>query len=162
MVTHCLARFCDWLVGSPLEMAPMSVHLDFSGLRKTTWSDYAIRFLLGGAITMLAGVLAKLFGPVFGGLFLAFPAIFPASATLVEKHEIEKKQNAGMIGKKGGRRAAALDSRGATIGCLGLICFAAVVWRAFPNWNAAAVLIFATLIWFGVSTVIWNIHRKYC
>jgi hypothetical protein len=30
-------------------------------------------------------------GPRVGGLFLAFPAIFPASATLVEKHEKQKK-----------------------------------------------------------------------
>ena len=140
----------------------MSVHLDFSGLRKTRWSEYAIRFLLGGAITALAGVLAKLFGPVFGGLFLAFPAIFPATATLIEKHEIEKKQKAGLSGTRRGRQAAALDSRGAAIGCLGLMCFAAVVWKALPIWNPAAVLVLATLIWSGVSTAIWDIHRKHC
>ena len=28
-------------------------------------------------------------------LFLAFPAIFPASATLIEKHEKEKKEREG-------------------------------------------------------------------
>jgi hypothetical protein len=42
--------------------------------------------LLGGVVTVVAGLLAKHYGPVFGGLFLAFPAIFPASATLVDKH----------------------------------------------------------------------------
>jgi hypothetical protein len=30
------------------------------------------------------GLLAKKFGSTVGGLFLAFPAIFPASATLIE------------------------------------------------------------------------------
>ena len=35
-------------------------------------------------------------GPGIGGLFLAFPAIFPASATLVEKHEKQKKNRAGI------------------------------------------------------------------
>ncbi len=54
--------------------------------------DYAIRFLFGGLITVAAGIIAKRFGPGIGGLFLAFPAIFPASATLIEKHEKEKKE----------------------------------------------------------------------
>ena len=47
---------------------------------------------------MATGIIAKKFGPGMGGLFLAFPAIFPARATLVEKHEKEKKQQAGMEG----------------------------------------------------------------
>jgi hypothetical protein len=29
-------------------------------------------------MTVVAGVIAARFGPIFGGLFLAFPAIFPA------------------------------------------------------------------------------------
>jgi hypothetical protein len=61
---------------------------------------------------VIAGLLAKQFGPVFGGLFLAFPAIFPASVTLVEKHEREKKQKAGIMNSVRGRQAAALDAPG--------------------------------------------------
>ena len=38
-------------------------------------------FFFGGLITAVAGVIAQRFGPIIGGLFLAFPAIFPASAT---------------------------------------------------------------------------------
>ena len=140
----------------------MSIHLDFSSLGKTKWSEYAIRFLFGGAIATLAGLLAKLFGPVFGGLFLAFPAIFPATATIIEKHEMEKKQKAGIMATKRGRQAAALDSRGAAIGTLGLICFAILVWKAMPVWNSAIVLLLATLVWFGISTLIWKIRREYC
>jgi hypothetical protein len=56
------------------------------------------RFVFGGLITVATGIIAKKFGPGMGGLFLAFPAIFPASATLVEKHEKEEKQQAGMEG----------------------------------------------------------------
>jgi len=37
-------------------------------------------------MTVIAGLIAFRFGPVVGGLFLAFPAIFPASATLIERH----------------------------------------------------------------------------
>jgi hypothetical protein len=52
-------------------------------LRK--WYEYLVRFALGGAIAVTARILAEHFGPVFGRLFLAFPAIFPASAALVAK-----------------------------------------------------------------------------
>jgi hypothetical protein len=62
----------------------MQISFHFSALKRTKWHDYAVRFLFGGLVTVFAGLLAKHFGPVFGGLFLAFPAIFPASATLVE------------------------------------------------------------------------------
>jgi len=33
-----------------------------------------------------------------GGLFLAFPAILPASATLIERHEKEKKESLRLHG----------------------------------------------------------------
>jgi hypothetical protein len=65
----------------------MAVKLKLSALAEGHWYEYAVRFVLGGAVTMLAGWIATEWGPVIGGLFLAFPAIFPASATLVEKHE---------------------------------------------------------------------------
>ena len=90
----------------------MTVKFDLSALAATKWHEYGIRFFFGGAITVIAGVLAKEFGPVFGGLFLAFPAIFPASATMVENHEREKKREAGISGSCRGRQAAALDARG--------------------------------------------------
>ena len=64
----------------------MRVSLHLLALRQTKWYEYAVRFLFGGTITVLAGVIAKQYGPTMGGLFLAFPAIFPAGATLVEKH----------------------------------------------------------------------------
>src|SRR5207248_11696241 len=63
--------------------------IDFSGLRQTTWQQYSARFLVGGIITALVGLIGRRFGPGIGGLFLAFPAIFPASATLIEKHELQ-------------------------------------------------------------------------
>jgi hypothetical protein len=46
-------------------------------------------------MTAAAGIVAKEFGPTVGGLLLAFPAIFPAGATLVDKYEKEKKVRAG-------------------------------------------------------------------
>jgi hypothetical protein len=70
----------------------MKIRPDLSALGKTKWYEYALRFAFGGAITVAAGLIANKWGPGVGGLFLAFPAIFPASATLVEKHEKTKKK----------------------------------------------------------------------
>ena len=94
----------------------MTIKFDFSALRRTRWYEYALRFFFGGAVTVVAGMIAKRYGPVFGGLFLAFPAIFPASATLMEKHETEKKRRAGIIDNTRGRKAAALDARDSSSG----------------------------------------------
>jgi Protein of unknown function (DUF3147) len=72
----------------------MIISVDFSGLRKTKWHEYAVRFVFGGLMTVGAGLIVHRFGPEVGGLFLAFPAIFPASVTLVEKHETQNKKRA--------------------------------------------------------------------
>jgi Protein of unknown function (DUF3147) len=76
----------------------MRIEIDPSALKKTRWYEFAVRFLFGGLITAATGLIAKKFGPGVGGLFLAFPAIFPASATLIEKHEKQKKERAGLHG----------------------------------------------------------------
>jgi hypothetical protein len=137
----------------------MQIKVDFSALKQTKRSEYAMRFLLGGAITAATGLLAKHYGPVFGGLFLAFPAIFPASATLVEKHEIEKKQRAGIDDKARGRKAAALDARGAAMGSLALVAFAFWVWKFLPLWNALLCLSAALAIWLAVSVATWKFSK---
>jgi succinate-acetate transporter protein len=137
----------------------MRVHFKISALKATKWYEYALRFLFGGTITVVTGVLANHYGPVFGGLFLAFPAIFPASATLVEKHEREKKQRAGIAKTIRGREAAALDARGAAIGSLGLIGFAFTVWRLAPIWNGPRALFAGSVVWMTVSILIWRLRR---
>ncbi|HEY6618668.1 MAG TPA: hypothetical protein VIY68_03905 [Steroidobacteraceae bacterium] len=63
----------------------MMVHLKFGPLRDVHWYEFAIRFALGGAMTVIACAIASRFGPAIGGLFLAFPDTFPASVTLVEE-----------------------------------------------------------------------------
>ena len=90
----------------------MKISLDLSALGKTKWYEYALRFAFGGSITVAAGLIAKKWGPGVGGLFLAFPAIFPASVGLVEKHEKQKKQQHGLDGTIRGREAAGLDAAG--------------------------------------------------
>src|ERR1700747_3529166 len=97
----------------------MRVSLDLSALRKTKWYEYAARFFFGGIITVLAGLIAKAYGPTVGGLFLAFPAIFPAGATLIEKHERERKRKAGIRQTARGRQAAARQAYGPALGPAG-------------------------------------------
>jgi len=137
----------------------MRIGLSFAALRTTKWYEHAIRFLFGGLITVIAGLAAQRWGPRVGGLLLAFPAIFPASATLVEKHERQKKRRAGLNGAKRGRNAAGLDAAGAAIGSIGLMAFAAATWRLLPAYPAAAVLAGATILWVVVSGVLWRIRK---
>jgi hypothetical protein len=99
----------------------MQVKIDPSALERTKWHEYVVRFVFGGFITAAAGILAKEYGACVGGLFLAFPAIFPASATLIEKHEKEKKQEQGFDGTERGREAAGVDAAGSAMGSIGLL-----------------------------------------
>ena len=91
-------------LGDVFPVAHMIVSFHPSALKKTKWFEYAARFLFGGAASLLAMLLAKRFGPAFGGLFLAFPVIFPASATLIEKHEREKNRRRGLRLRRGDGR----------------------------------------------------------
>ena len=134
--------------------------MDIAAARRASWHEYALRFLFGGLITAVAGIIAKQYGPGIGGLFLAFPAIFPASATLIEKHEREKKQRRGVNPGTRGQQAASADAAGATIGCIGLMAFAFVVWRFFAGHGSWLVLVAATVLWLSVSVSLWNIWKR--
>jgi hypothetical protein len=139
----------------------MLVKLKFRALKQTRWHEYLTRFILGGLVTALAGWLAHRFGPIFGGLFLAFPAIFPASATLLEKHEQEKKRKGGITFTIRGRLAAALDARGALMGALAGMAFGALVWKALPRGNWPVTLILALGCWLAVSSLLWYIRKHH-
>ena len=136
----------------------MIVRFKASALLQTRWYEYVIRFALGGAMTVIAGLIAARFGPVIGGLFLAFPAIFPASATLIEKHVRERKEKAGLRGARRGKDAAALDAAGAVLGSFGLAAFGLVIWLMIvpsPTWS----LILAASAWFAVAISGWLAWR---
>jgi hypothetical protein len=64
----------------------MRIGLDASSMHRSRWRDYGLRFVFGGMVTAVTGLIAKKYGPGAAGVFLAFPAIFPAGATLIEKH----------------------------------------------------------------------------
>jgi hypothetical protein len=107
-------------------------------------SELAIRFAFGGGITVVTHLIANAWGPVVAGLFLAFPALLPASLTLIRRHD--------------GPTEAAEDARGALAGCVALAVFAAVVWWGFGGDRSPAVVLFtAAAAWFAVAVALWRL-----
>jgi hypothetical protein len=137
----------------------MLIRVKPSALKQTRWSEYAVRFALGGLATVLAGLVAKYLGPEAGGLFLAFPAIFCASATLIEKHERERKTQKGLRGTARGVSAAALDAAGAAWASAALALFAVIVWTA-SGLGAPSTLGLASAVWLATAVALWFLRRK--
>jgi hypothetical protein len=137
----------------------MVVKADISELKKASWREYGMRFLFGGLMTVIAGLIAKHYGPALGGLFLAFPAIAPAAATMIDQHAKEQKQRAGFEGHTRGRKTAALDMFGTVWGSVGLLAFALVIWCLGPAHNALWVLYLATVAWFVGALSTWELRR---
>jgi hypothetical protein len=133
----------------------MKVKIDTGALRDSKWYEYAVRFAFGGTITALAGIIAKHYGPEVGGAFLAFPAILPATATLLADEQKQRKKDEGMNGTVRGRMVAGVDAYGASMGAIGLVLFALVVWRRLPHSSLAVVLCEATLVWLTTSVFVW-------
>ena len=136
------------------------VKIDPSSLKETRPHEYVIRFIFGGVCTALAGLIAKKFGPGVGGLFLAFPAIFPASASLIESHEKKRKAEIGFDGTIRGRLAASIDSAGAALGCIGLMGFAVELWWNLPNHSAYVAIGAASVTWALVSFSLWELRKR--
>jgi hypothetical protein len=137
----------------------MVVRVKWSAFKQSSWYECVLRFVLGGLATTLAGGVANVFGPEAGGLFLAFPAIFCASATLIEKHERERKQELGLSGYRRGTDAAALDAAGAGLGSIGLAAFGLGVWLLAPN-LAFGSLALGAVGWLLASVLLWRLRRE--
>jgi hypothetical protein len=103
--------------------------------------EWVVRFAFGGAITVATGIIGNVWGPLVAGLFLAFPAILPASLTLVKQHD--------------GRDEAVDDARGARLGSVALAAFALVVVLTAGRLPAAAVLTLAAVTWLVVAVAAW-------
>lgn len=137
----------------------MLIKLSSSGLKRTRWYEYGVRFVLGGLATVVAGIASARFGVSVGGLFLALPAIFCASATLIESHERRAKEKAGLSGRRRGQQAAALDAAGAGLGSIGLAAFAASFYVVVST-SAIGAFAAAILAWAAVSVSAWWLRRK--
>ena len=137
---------------SPISFSP-------SSLKEGRLYEYLIRFALGGAATVFTGLISSRCGASVGGLFLALPAIFCASATLIEKHEIRRKREAGLDGRRRGEEAAALESAGVVLGAFGMMAFAFTFALTVEN-SVPTAFIGASLAWLVVSIAGWCVRRK--
>ncbi len=104
-------------------------------------ADLLVRFGFGAAISSVAGIVSALAGSEPGGILLAFPAILPATLTLIEKEESE-------------RQAEDLDV-GSILGAAALAAFAVVVWRCMGSGSALLVLSAATASWLAVAILLY-------
>jgi len=139
----------------------MLLRLQTTSLRETTPMEYAKRFVFGGAVTVVATLISKRFGPVIGGMFLAFPGIFPGGLSLVEKHKSQREAEAGKTGVISARREAAVEATGASAGALGLVGFAAVLSGGLSRgFGLGSVLVVAGVVWAGVSWCGWWVRER--
>jgi Protein of unknown function (DUF3147) len=119
----------------------MTPTLDLRRLRDKRPGEFAVRFAFGGAVTVATQLIARAFGPEIAGLFLAFPAILPASLTLVREHD--------------GPLEASRDALGAMAGSVAQIPFAALAWWGFGTLLPALVLTSASVAWFVTGALLW-------
>lgn len=122
------------------------VRIDLGQMRNVRSRELLARFAFGAVAAALAGTVSILFGNRVGGLFLAFPAILPASITL--------------ISKKDGREKAEIDAVGATIGALSMIAFAATSLLLIGHLPIAAVETSAFVLWLAVATLVYFVGRE--
>jgi hypothetical protein len=120
------------------------VGFDWSKLSKASPGDVAIRFVFGASIALIAAVAGHVFGAKVGGLFLAFPAVLPATLTLIERKE--------------GTTKAWADASGGALGAIGLAAFA-VTATLLLRWYPAAALLLALLAWALVSVGLYFLFR---
>jgi Protein of unknown function (DUF3147) len=122
------------------------VRFDRDALRSVQPRDLAVRFAFGFGVSVAAGIVTLAFGSRTGGLFLAFPAILPASLTLIENKE--------------GRRQAEGNAVGAIIGAVALVAFALTAWALFTHIPGAAVEGIALAAWLIVSILLYLLVRR--
>ena len=113
----------------------------FTGLTQVRARDLLVRFALGAIVSVTAAVLAKAVNARFAGAFLAFPAILPASLTLIQDKE--------------GTRDADRNAIGAVLGGFALVPFAIVGEALFTRLAPAAVLVVALATWRVASLALY-------
>jgi len=111
--------------------------VDPGKLKGISGRQLAVRFAFGAVISAGAALTGHFFGHRLGGLFLAFPAILPATLTLVQRKE--------------GNARADSDVRGAVMGGFGLVGFAIAGTLTLSRIAPTAALALASAAWLVVS-----------
>ncbi len=138
----------------------IKIHLD--SMKQTRWYEYLIRFTFGGLVTVATGIITNKYGPVVGGMFLAFPSIFPASVTLIQTHQEKREKEEGKdkeLRTHIGRQAAGVTSFGSALGSFGLFAYAIIIWQLSIHVAAWLVLFLALVIWLAAGVLAWWIHH---
>jgi len=138
----------------------MRVGVEMAKLREGTPGEYLARFLFGGIVTVIATLIAERYGPVTGGLFLAFPGIFPAALSMTEKHARERKAKSDEHGTLFGRAEASVEAAGASAGALGLAAFALTLCIGLRAHRFPSMLILAMVLWLATSLLFWWLREK--
>lgn len=115
--------------------------MSLSALRDARPRDLVIRFVFGFTVSAVAAVIGIVINPRFGGVFLAFPAILPATLTLIEKEK--------------SKRQAEDDDIGAVLGAAALIVFAAIGWWLFTRIGAPLALTIAAAGWLAAAVLMY-------
>ena len=97
------------------------------------FKELGVRFAFGFGIAAVAGIVGAIWGNKIGGILLGFPAILPASLTLIERRE--------------GRQKAAIDATGAILGSVALIVFAITATLTLSRFPSALALGAASAAW---------------
>ena len=71
-----LVRYCTWCIGGPLSTL-MIVQIKPSAMRQTRWYEYLVKFVLSGAMTVAAGLIAAASGQSLAAYFSRFPRSSP-------------------------------------------------------------------------------------
>jgi uncharacterized membrane protein (GlpM family) len=120
-----------------------SVRLRPSKIREVEPGDLIIRFGFGAAVSVVAGVVSLVAGPKAGGLFLAFPAILPATLTLVQKQQ--------------SKREAIEDDEGAVLGAVALLAFAGAARALLPDDSGPVALAGASVAWLVAAVALYAV-----
>lgn len=119
---------------------------DAGALKKMSKRNMGVRFAFGALLSVVAGVVGVVWGPLAGGLLLAFPAILPATLTLIEEQD--------------GERPASEDDDGAALGALALGAFAFVGWELRAH-GVVLALAGASAAWLAVGLVLYLSSRLF-
>ena len=138
----------------------MLIGINVAKLREGKPTEYLTRFLFGGIVTVIATLISTRYGPILGGLFLAFPGIFAPGLSMTETHAIERKAAAGANGILFARAEASVEAAGASIGALGMAAFAIVLWKFLPAHTLAVTLPLAGAAWLSVSVTLWWLRKR--
>lgn len=116
---------------------------DLARLKQVRLRDLGLRFLFGATISLGAALISSATSARFGGVFLAFPAILPASLTLLQDEE--------------GTRDADRNAIGAVLGGIALVVFAIVGEAGFGRISAGAALLAALGAWLLTAVGLYGV-----